>query len=248
MAFSQATMLGEPTIRKSGRDLVVSWSSSDSPGSVIYQVYLDKVLAWSGTSRTAKFPLPRQRLRVDVGTVASGESAIDFSASLPSGPPPSRVTLTWTGGLWEAPDLAGFHVYSSAIPGGPIDYSKPVGTVMQTSAGVDLSGFGLGGFGLGGFGYASASYSWTSDRLASGVWKFGVVPFDKAGNDGLGGFGLGGFGLGGFGFYSGPPAVVTQTVASAPTAPAPNSAGKRLTYTYNSSTRVPTLAWLASPG
>ena len=229
MAFSQATMTGEPSLRASGLDLLVSWVSTSPPGT-LFQLYLNAKLAWHGTDRSVLLPYPSGRTRIDVGTVAAGEGAVDFSASLPTTYPPDRVNLTWTGGAFEGADLAGFRIYGPLAAGGAVSYVSPLADIPATVAGVDLSGFGLGGFGLGGFGTAAQSYSWTSDPLLAGSWTFAVVPYDGAGNQ------------------NGSPAHVSVTVVAPPRPPAADSSGRRLTYSYNPSTRVPTLNWLASPG
>lgn len=222
MAFTAIT---DVATRPDGAELWISWNTT-APAGTLFQVYLDRRLYWRGTDRSLVIPWPRQRVRIDVGSVGAGEGNVDYSGSLPSDPvPPDRVTLTWQGGDWQGPDLAGFGVYSSATPGGAVDYTRQIGFVPATVAGVDLGGYGFGGYGEGGYGQSAAAYSWTSDRLASGVWTFAVVPQDLAGN------------------AQGSPNTVTATVVAPPAAPAPFADGSRLRYSYNPSTRVPTLTW-----
>ncbi len=219
-------MLGLPVLGRSGRDLRVSWQSSD-PDGTLFQLYRDKQLAWHGPDRSVILPYPKDIVRIDVGTVADGEGAIDFSGSLPSYPD-THVTIAWQGGAWLG-DVVDYLVYGSAVAGGAVDYGAVLAVVPATSAGVDLSGWGLGGWGEGTWGAAAQNYSWRSQRLGSGVWTFGVRARDSAGNQGS-------------------TNEVSFTVVAPPRPPATNAAGKRLTYTYNSSTRVPTLHWLATPG
>ena len=227
MAFTAIT---DVTIKRSGRDMVVTWGNTAPTGSA-YQVYIDRTLAWWGYAATARLPWPRDTIEVDVGYVAAGAGLVDYSASLPSTPtPPNQVLLEWVGGTWEATDLAGFNIYQSAVAGGAVSYTAPVAYVPATVAGVDLSGWDMGGWNEGGWGLSGVHYSWTSPRLSSGVWTFAVVPVDLAGN------------------AQGAPLTTTATVSAAPNPPAPHSDGTRLTYTYNPTTRVPTLSWLASPG
>jgi hypothetical protein len=182
MAFSQATMEGDPQISRAGFDLLVSWASS-SPAGTTFQVYLNRRLAWAGTARKARLPFPRSgdHVYIDVGTVAAGEAGVDFSASLPP-VPADRALLRWYGGLWEAEDLVGFRIYRGATPGAAADTSAPVATVPYQDARETLGGWGQGGWGSGGWGQAGSLYSWTSGHLSSGTWHFEIVPYDEAGN------------------------------------------------------------------
>jgi hypothetical protein len=230
MAFDD-TVISGISARPFDADLYISWSSS-APAGTTFQVYLDAKLVWHGADLACVLPLPAHRVTIDVGAVGAGEATTDFSSSLT--PPPgtgSRAELTWTGGAYLDPDgdLAGFRVYGEATPGGGIDYGTVLGTVAAYPGGRATDGFGLGGFGSGGFGSGAGSYSWTSDPLASGTWHFGVRPLSGAGNEG-------------------PAATAAVTISVPPMPPAVNGNGKRLTYTYNVSTSVLTLNWLASPG
>ena len=210
-------------------EVELAWTSS-APADSWYQLYLaaDGVwnLAWWGQALTATVAAPPDVESFVVGTVPAGEEQTSFASSLPA-VPLRQVTLSWLGGTFEAPDLAGFHVYGEANPGGGINYGTPLATITAYPGGVVSDGFGLGGFGLGGFGEAAGSYTWTSSSLASGTWHFAVVPFDAAGN-------------------SGTAAVVSQLIAVPPSAPPLSPGGTRLGYTYNPSTFEATLTWLAS--
>lgn len=225
MAFDQSTV-SAATHSRSGAELLVSWSST-SPEGTTFQVYVAGRLAGSTSTRHLLIPWPRSRARIDVGAVAAGEESADFSGDLTPGPQ-DRVLLEWAGGTYLGVDLAGYRVYGST--GTPVvAAANLLGTVPAYSGGSVTDGFGMGGFGSGGFGSAAASYTFTTAPLAGGTWTFAVVPYDLYGN------------------VQGSPATVVQAVASPPRPPAANAAGKRLTYTYNSGTRVVTLSWLASP-
>lgn len=209
-------------------DLAVSWAST-APAGTVYQVYVDRRLAWHGAGRSAVVPHPAGPVRIEVGTVLPGEASLDLSAQLPAVPGGgSRVALRWLGGSFLDPGLVGFRVYSGSTPGGAVDYSHPVGSVTAYPQGVVNDGFGLGPFGQGGFGRSAGTYSWASDPLTAGAWHFAVKPFNAAGNEGT--------------------AVTwTVTVVGPPRPVARNAAGVRLTYQVNSP-GVVSLHWLASPG
>ena len=227
MAF---TPLSDNAIRIAldGVELLLAWTSAASEGTY-FQIYVAGRLAWFGTSRQAWLPYPTglgPAVSILVGTVGPGEQATDFSSSLAI--VPDRALVTWNGGLWEAPDIAGFHVYMSPAAGLAASYATSVATVPLSVAGQSTSGYGFGGYGIGGYGQAAGNYSWTSGHLSGGVWTFGVKPFDSVGNEGSTQEG-------------------SVTIAAPPRPPALNSAGLRLTYTYDQPTRVVTLHWLASP-
>jgi hypothetical protein len=223
MAFTEVTNVW---CRRVGRDLAIEWTATAGN----FQVYLDGRLAWFGTARRALFPWPLWSIRIVVGTVGADEAAVDYSGSLPADPMPSnRVTLTWKGGTYQGANLAGYRVYHSATPGGAVDYSTLRGWVPLNVGPGGLSGWGIGGWNTGQWGYAAANYSWSSSRLTTGNWSFAVVPVDVAGNE------------------QATPSSATVAVTAAPMPPAPDSAGIRLRYTYNPTTRVPTLTWTASP-
>jgi hypothetical protein len=227
MAFSQATITDARAARD-GVDLVLTWTSS-APAGTLFQVYVSGGLAWHGTARSCVLPAPPAggSARIDVGAVAATEGLTDFSASLPA---PAgggdRVTLSWLGGSYLAADIAGFRVYSGTVPGGAVSYAAPVATIAAYTQGVVSGGYGTGGYGTGRYGNSAGSYSWTSGPLAGGTWNFAVKPFDVVGNEGAA-------------------QATAAVVAAPPPPPAANAAGKRMTYTYNSTTHVATLAWLA---
>ena len=237
MAFSQAS-ISEVRVVRDGTELFASWTSSATPKTP-FQVYVDRRLAWSGTSRSCYLPAPADAAGrsawIEVGTVAPGESNADFSASL-SGPGGSgnRASLTWLGGTYLDPtlrdDIRGYRIYGSAIAGGPVNYAVPLDVVAAYPGGTITDGFGAGGFGQGGFGRAATSYRWSSSPLGTGTWAFAVVPYDAAGN------------------AQGSPMAVNVVIAAAPKAPAADGNGRRVNYSYaGPATRLATLNWLASP-
>ena len=212
MAFDQSLVTDVvPTIV--GAELAVSWSST-APAGTVYQVYLDRELAWSGTATRCVVPYPSGRVRIDVGAVLAAEAQTSFAASLPSIPGGGqRISITWIGGSYLGLTLEGFHIYMGSAPGGAVNYSRIVDTVAAYAGG-NMSGFGMGGFGVGGFGLAASNYSWTSRPLARGVWNLAVVPFDLAGNEGT-------------------PQTTTVTLAGPPGPPARGSNGRRVSYVLN---------------
>lgn len=198
MPFSQATITSVAPPQTRGTQIYLSWASS-SPVDTWFQVYVNQQLAWRGRRLSCWIPTPRGPARIDIGTVAAGEEETSFAASLPASPN-RRVKLTWQSGSYQGLDLAGFYVYGSTSPGGPISYTTPLATITAYPGGFVIDGFGLGGFGSGGFGQAPGTYTWTSQPLAAGSWSFAVVPFDTAGNKGI-------------------PQTTTLTVAAPPLAP-----------------------------
>jgi hypothetical protein len=216
MAFSQATITQVFAPRPTQTHVFISWASS-SPSGTWFQVYVNQQLAWSGTATYCLLPIqmiPPGPARIDIGTVAVGEETISFASSLPSAPS-RRVQLSWQSGTYNGADLAGFRIYSSASPGGVIDYTTPLATITAYPSGITMDGFGFGGFGGGGFGQAPGTYTWTSDPLAAGTWSFAIVSFDAAGN-------------------AGPAQTTTSTVSAPPREPAFFADGiTRLTYTLN---------------
>lgn len=228
MAFSQATITDGPNCSADGRDLLVEWTSSSAFGTV-FQVYVNGSLAWAGTARSAHLPMPTAPSYVQVGTVGPGEDDTDFSGSLPALPGAgNRATLSWTGGRFLGSDLQEFRIYSGTAPGGAVSYASPVATVPAGPAGLWVDGYGIGGYGSGGYGYSAITYSWTSGRLAAGTWNFGIKAVDAAGNESAA-------------------ATVGVTITAPPRPPAADATGRRLGYTYNPGTRVPTLTWNAAP-
>lgn len=240
MPFSP-TGISDVQVAAHGSDLFISWSGpvATSDQAPTYQVYVDRRLTWSGSAQRCHVPTPprasERNIWVEVGVVAAGEAATDFSADLVApGGRTERATLTWSGGTYLDPtgrdDLAAFLIYASDGPGGSINLAAPVDRVAAYPGGWINDGFGKGGFGEAGFGRAATLYRWESPPLASGNWQFAVVPVDRAGDP------------------RSRPTSVTVKIAAAPRPPAPNSAGNRLVATYLGPTdgRV-TLAWLSSP-
>lgn len=213
-------------LREEGGVLVVEWAST-APAESWYQVYVDGSLAWWGPSTVAEIPTPQAAARIDVGAVGAGEAEVDFSASIISASPPDSASLSWLGGRYLAPDLAGFRVYGEPSPGAGVDYSTPVADLSAYVGGVHTDGWGMGGWGSGGWGSIASRYGWTSRPLASGTWTFAVRPYDDAGNEG-------------------PPMTTTVAVVAPPPPPPINPAvgNARMWYTYDPVTRVATLHWL----
>jgi hypothetical protein len=184
MPFSQADIIQVYPPIAAGRQVYLSWQSSATPGSVFYQVYIDQQLSWWGAATSCYVAIPAAGVeRIDIGSVLPGEQATDFSSSLP-GAPARRARISFLGGVFEGPDLAGFRIYGPPSPGSPIDYTTALATMTAYPGGIDTSGWGLGGWGLGGWGSTPGLYSWDSGPLISGVYSFAVVPFDSAGNPG----------------------------------------------------------------
>lgn len=210
-------------LREERGSLAVEWTSSAPPGSW-HQVYVGRRLAWYGRGTRAVVPLPDAKARVDVGAVPEAEASRDFSASLP----PARseaVRLSWTGGRYMAPDLAGYRVYGEPSPGAGVDYARPLADLPAYS-GSPTDGWGMGGYGSGGWGSVASSYSWTGPPLPSGAWTFAVRPHDAAGNEGE-------------------PRTATVVVHAPPPPPPVDPArGVRMWYDYDPATRVATLRWL----
>jgi hypothetical protein len=218
----------KPPIFENG-ELYLSWSSS-APAGTFFQVYVNRVLAWHGTS-TACTLTETGQIHVDIGTVADGEENTDFSATFPPAPL-NHALLSWEGGTYEDPsgadDVAGYHIYGEPSPGAGINYARPIGSVTAYDGGVYTDGYGLGGFGDGGFGKAANTYEWQSDALYVGVWHFAVKTYDSAGGESTA-------------------RTCAADIRVPPRPPAVGAGGKRLTYTYDSATHTATLNWLASP-
>jgi len=226
--FSQIYITSVNPPVQNGSQLLLSWTS-DAPAGLWYQVYVNDSLSWYGTGLTASVPLPVHVSRIDIGTVAAANRAVNYGGSLPAAPL-REVTLSWLGGTYEAADIAGFHVYGEVAPGGGINYSAILGTVPAYTAGIITDGYGYGGFGEGGFGEASGSYSWTSGVLTNGTWNWGVKSFDTAGNESTA-------------------QTAEVTIHAPPLPPAPFSDFTRLHYTYAAGPVFEaTLNWQASPG
>ena len=249
MAFDQSTIT-DLVITQRDAELGVTWKSS-APAGTVFQVYINKALAWHGTRRSATVPYPSvisgRSISVDVGAVADAELLTDFSASLPTPPGGGgRFLLEWEGGAFLSPNIAGFHIYLGDSPGAAVDYARIVDTVPAYLTGIYTDGFGLNGFGSGGFGSGGAEYEWTSPPLPAGTWHAGIRSFDTAGNEGT-------------------TVEETATLAGPPQPPALNAQGQRLTFTatsegfglggmgegeFGGAAGLPfiTLSWLASPG
>jgi hypothetical protein len=214
----------------SAGQIFLAWDSTAAAGSW-FQVYINRKHVTSVMAARAIVPAPTSISTITVGSIAYSERQSDFSAFLPLvAGASSRVRLRWSGGRCLGDDIFGYRIYGSSVAGGAVDYSTPFAEIVAYPGGVVIDGAGIGGAGDGGAGRAASTYSWESARLASGVWTFAVVAVDEAGNeDAL------------------PPTKVC-TIVAVPRPPAANSRGQRLTYTFNHTTRIPVLNWLASPG
>lgn len=210
-----------------GTELYLSWGSVAPPG-LMFQVYQNDQLVWTGSSPYCTLPLPQCLVRFDIGTVGFTQKNTSFASLLPPAPL-LQAELTWLGGTFEGPDIAGFHVYGEEAPGAGINYTNILATIPAYTAGIITDGYGYGGFGLGGFGEAPGSYSWISDSLSSGTWHYAVVPFDTSGNEGTA-------------------ATTSVTILAPPQECSPFDDHTRLQYVYNSSLREITLSWNPSPG
>lgn len=173
--FSEAGILN-PTVRADDIDLIVSWSVDDTvPANYYFQVYVDRVLIWSGPERVAVLPglnVAAVPVLVHVGAVAEANRLVDYGATLQGMPGGgNRALLTWSGGGWE-PSVAQYVILGSTVPDGPLDSVTPRDRVRSEGA----AGFGAGSFGVGPFGFGSHTYQWTSNVLAPGRWLFAVVP------------------------------------------------------------------------
>ena len=223
MSWSQSTMTSL-NVARSGRDLIVSWTSSSAAGTT-FQVYFDKSLMWYGTKRSVRFPWPGKAITIDVGTVSSTDTYTSFVSSLPTSPT-NRVNLSWLGGTYLG-NIKEYHVFQGTTPGGSVNYSTPV-AVIPASYGSAEDGWGNGGWNQGGYGVVASTLSWTTPPLVAGTWNFAVKPFDAAGNAAT---------------------AVTGSASTTgpPKPPAANAAGIRLTYVLNPTTHVVTLNWSPSP-
>jgi hypothetical protein len=210
--------------------LQIEWIST-APLGTVFQVYINRVLTWHGTSRWVAITMPESQVRIDIGAVLPAEATTDFSSLLQVAPSPYAL-VSWMGGSYLDPtgndDVTGFRVYGATSPGGRIDMTTPLAEIPAYPGGIITDGFGLGGFGQGGFGKAPSNYSWTSPYLDCGVWSFAVVSVDAAGN-------------------AGPPAVTSVSISAPPRPPAVFAEGSRLKYTYQRNTQTVTLYWQASP-
>lgn len=216
MPFDQST-IQDQTVTRTDAEFRVSWTSSAPPGTV-FQIYINRVLAWHGTARTALVPYPSSLLGLqmyfDIGAVLPSEASLDLSSELPPIPGGGRrIHLEWDGGVFESPTIAGFHVYLSPAPGAPVSFAAPFDTLAAYSAGIKSDGWGTGGWGVAGWGAGRSHYKWDSPTLSAGVWAVAVKPFDTAGTEG-------------------PAATASVTIVGPPRPPARDSLGRRLTYQF----------------
>jgi hypothetical protein len=226
MPFSQATIESVSPPSFENNLMTVEWTSSSPPGTW-YQVYINLALVWDGQELSATVAVPSGAVNsCDVGTVLPGEQTTNFASSI--GGLNLFVVLEWLGGSFESPNISGFNVYQSTIPGGAINFTTPVATITAYPQGIVTDGYGYGGYGQGGYGQAAGLYSWTSTALTTGLWSFGVKAFDSAGN-----------------------LSTAQTcsvpIVAPPLEPSPFPDNTRLHYTFNGVLEEVTLIWNPSP-
>lgn len=230
MALSQSN-IRNVRVMPDGPDLFISWDSV-GPADEVFQVYVNRQLAWSGRARRCCVPagVPGVNTWIEVGTVPADESTTDHSSTLAAGSPRTdSALLRWQGGTYLDPagtdDILAFRIYGSASPGTPVDFNNLLAQVPAYPLGVIVDGFGKGGFGSGGFGRAASSYSWHSPPLAPGTWSFAVVPCGRSGAT-----------------PGTSPLTTSVTLATPPRPPG------QLTFEYDTpATRTGTLRWSGSP-
>jgi hypothetical protein len=216
--------------RDSGQ-VLLTWTYSGAAPTPLFQVYQDGRLARRGSpGLSCPLPWPSGPARYDVGEVQPGEEDTDYSALLdPTPAGPRRVQLRWWGGNYldlDDDDVLGFRIYGEASAGSGIDFGRVLADIAAYPAGFD-DGYGEGPYGLA-YGSDASEYAWESAPLGGGTWAFAVRAYDRAGNE----------------LHA---ASISVTIAAPPNPPAPDAAGRRLTYTYDPGTGVATLHWLASP-
>jgi hypothetical protein len=245
VAFDTTTVT-EVSHAREGSRLTLEWTSTQPTGTW-FQIYIQGALAWWGTELHATVSVPRGLIDVQIGSVGSGEQTTDFSRAgldslgfdiggLDTGGAASAITnrahLAWFGfgaaeyRIFEG--AAGFDHGGFDLGGLDGSAGTLVGTVPALE-GISSDGLDSAGFDGGGLDLPGGNFDWTSDPLMRGDWNFSVVPYDAAGNPGT-------------------PSLTTITITAPPRSPSPNTAGKRLTYTYNSVAHTVTLNWLDSPG
>jgi hypothetical protein len=120
MGFSQSG-ISEVRVFTDGPDLFVAWSSDLASGSV-FQVYVNRRLAWYGSSTRCHLPIPSgeigSNIWVEVGSVDASEPTTNYSSSLVApGGRSERAQLSWWGGTYLDPtgqdDIQGFQIFHS---------------------------------------------------------------------------------------------------------------------------------------
>lgn len=229
MAFDQSSITRVYPPEWDNGAVLLRWDST-APAGTYFQVYVARKLVSVGRERYAWIPWPQANVRIDVGAVDAARYRTDYSSSLPS-TPPDRAVLSWLGGTYldasGNDDIAGFRVYGEATPGDGIDYTRALSDIPAYTDGIITDGWGLGGWGTGGWGRAASTYTWTSKPLTSGTRVFGIRSYDASGNEAT-------------------PLVGSIAIAVPPRPPKPNTAGKRLTYSYSPTTHVLTINWIGS--
>ncbi len=112
-----------------GPDLFVAWTSN-VPAGTIFQVYVDRRLAWYGASRRCHVPIPSGGLgRNHLGRGRHGRCRrADRRLFVEPGRtrrPERAGQLAWSGGTYLDPtgrdDIQGFRIYQSPTPGAAVD-------------------------------------------------------------------------------------------------------------------------------
>lgn len=247
MAFD-TSVVTEVFQAREGSRVTLEWTST-APAGTLYQIYLQGKLAWWGDELHATVGAPVGLVDVQIGSVAAGELTTDFSqlgldslsfdvggldaAALSLVTITNRALLAWSG--FGAAEYRIFEGGGAGFDHGGFDLGSldgSAGTLVGTVAALESTssdGLDTAGFDVGGLDLLGGNFSWTSDPLMRGTWNFSVVPYDTGG-------------------AAGTPSLATVTITAPPRSPTPNTAGKRLTYTYNGTTHAVTLNWLDSPG
>ncbi len=206
----------------------LSWLSV-APAGTWFQVYVNEQLVYAGQTPSCVVAVPAPGSRVDIGTVPTGQQNHNYESSLPAAPQ-RFASLSWLGGTYEDPDIAGFHVYGEPRASAGINYTTPIATITAYPQSMLTDGYGFGGYGDGGYGLAASTYTWTSGSLSNGDWHFAVLPFDVAGNEG-------------------PASLTSVFIGVPPLEPGLCFGdGTRMHYTYDFPSKEITLRWCASPG
>jgi hypothetical protein len=213
------------TIRRIGGDLIVSWTTA-LPTESAYQLYCDGKLAWHGIEPIARLPWPSKKCRVELVTVPIAQRHVAVPSVLPAAVKP-RARLQWRSGTYQATDIAGFAVYAGTVAGGSVSYAARAGYVPYRDGTTSQGGWGAGGWNQGKWNDAATNFEWISAPLGVGTWNFAVKAVDLAGNEGSA-------------------STASVALTASPPAPQADAYGRRLRYTLNASTRVPTLIW--TPG
>ena len=108
----QSTYLGHAAApAQATESAVTAWAATGSAGDGLVPGLSEGAARLVGPDDLARIAMPTVGpVRIDIGTVLPGEEQTDFSADLPSAPA-RRAELSWLGGTFEDPDIAGFRVF-----------------------------------------------------------------------------------------------------------------------------------------